>query len=951
MTPEHPESPADIRLLTTTSIPEPASSRRWTPPDAHTETPRSGPRPHAAPRPNAAKNPRSAARRIVRWAVIGLLVVLGLALIAALTGRHLLRKAVRDSLPQLDGTLTVSGLAAPVTVTRDAHGVPSIHAQTLDDLVFAQGFITASDRLFQMDSLRRHAAGELAEVLGASLLPHDRAQRILSLGPAADRLLAGLPADQRRALDRYAAGVNAAIAVQSAHLPVEFRLLAYQPRPWTPRDSVLVSMVLFQDLTNSFPTKLNREALTARLAPTSPPELRAQLLADLYPVGSWRDHPPSVPATDLTQPTDFIEIPLDDSQAKLHRPTPPPGVPFLAQLDHASGGTTTAGNATPQDLAALAHLFAPAGLLAGSNSWAVDGTHTASGRPLLSNDMHLNLTAPGIWYTVNLRADQSTNTITVPFHISGLSIPGAPFVIVGQNDHLAWGFTNLGADVQDLYVEHLRNPGPSAEFQQPEGAWLPVRHRSETIRVRGGHDLTLDIQLTQHGGAETPIVTPLLPSETRPVALRWTLFDTAGYSLPLASADSATTLPELAQSFSTAFIPPLNLIAADSAGHISYHALGRIPLRGPVTLPTALSPVPLDATAPDAAAHEWTSAIPFDQLPATTDPPGGVLATANARITPDTYAYAIALNWAGPYRNERIWRTLTGTHGLTPADMLRLQTDTFSDSDQRIAHRLAYAVDHTPNVANRTRLAADLLRNWNGQVTAGSPAAAINAAARSALWTLLLTPQLSAPDNPATTPGAPPSRSLTALSWGSRPNAPSSAPDSADLLHLYTWGERDFAQEQLIAHLPERWLPPHYVNWDALLTAALEKGLLDAHAPRTLSTWHYGATNQVALELPLFAQIPLLHRLLGLRTGSPASPHGGNGNTVLQSHNNFGPSQRFTADLGDPARSTLNLTLGESGNPASPYFLDQFPAWLHGTSLPLPFAEPAAAHTLTLTPR
>ena len=888
MTPEPAEHPAEPRLPNRSSIPEQRAENRQS--AAAVASPQLPPRPARS---------RQSFGRTSRRIALALAALLVLALATALIGRHLLRAAVRDSLPQLEGTLSLPGLGAPVTAARDAHGVPSIHAQTLDDLVFAQGFVTAQDRLFQMDTLRRHAAGQLAEVLGSSLLAHDRAQRILSLGPAADRLLAGLPPDQRHALDRYVAGVNAAIAVQSAHLPLEFRLLAYQPRPWTPRDSVLISMVLFQDLTNSFPSKLNREALTARLAPTSPPELRAQLLADLYPVGSWRDHPPSVPATDLTQPTDFIDIPLDDSQVKLHRPASP--------------------TASLQDLAALTRLFAPAGLLAGSNNWAVDGTHTASGKPLLANDMHLNLTAPGIWYTVNLLADQDPATAT-PFHVAGLSIPGSPFIIVGQNDHLAWGFTNLGADVQDLYVEHLRGSGPTTEMQLAGGTWQPVQHRAEFIRVRGGRDQTLDVISTQHGGAETPIITPLLASETRPIALRWTLFDTAGLSLPLAQIDAATSVTELAGSFSTAFIPPLNLIAADSAGHISYHALGRVPLRGPVLFPAALSPVPLDAAAPDASTHEWTSVIPFDQLPSTTDPIGGILATANARIAPANYPYPLTLNWAGPYRNERIWHLLTGTRNLTPADMLRIQSDLFSDSDQRIAHRLAYAVDHTPNVSRRVRLAADLLRTWDGCVTAGSPAAAINAAARSALWTLLLTPKLDSASNP-------------------------------DLLRLYSWGERDFAEEQLIAHLPDRWLPATYSNWDSLLATAVEKGLLDAHAPRNLDRWQYGDTNRVALDLPLFAQTPVLRRLLGLRTGNPSSPRGGNGNTILQSHGNFGPSERFTADLADPARSTLSLPLGESGNPASPWFLDQFPLWLHGASLPLPFTGPPHARTLILTPR
>ena len=233
---------------------------------------------------------------------------------AVFAGRHFMRDAMRENLPQLDGTLTVYGLAAPVTVERDAHGVPHIRASSMDDLVFAQGFVTAQDRLWQMDLLRRHAAGELAAILGRSMLEHDRLQRTLQIRASADRAIAALPADQRHWLEVYARGVNASIAAQRAHLPVEFRLLGYQPAAWTPRDSILVELAMFQDLTTGFPEKLGREALAAHLSP--------DLIADLYPEGSWRDHYPGQPMPDVSAPQpEFNDIPLDESQSKLHRPS------------------------------------------------------------------------------------------------------------------------------------------------------------------------------------------------------------------------------------------------------------------------------------------------------------------------------------------------------------------------------------------------------------------------------------------------------------------------------------------------------------------------------------------------------------------------------------------------------------------------------------------------------
>lgn len=254
--------------------------------------------------------------------IVALLLVIG-AITLAITMRH----DLYTSLPQLDGTVQIEGLTAPVTVTRDALGVPTLRAASLNDLLFAQGYITAQDRLFQMDALRRHGAGELAEILGPTLIDHDRQQRYLQLRATADRAVATLPADQLAQLEAYARGVNAFINTHAETLPVEFHLLHYTPAPWSPRDSLLIGLVMSQDLSTEFPQKLNREALSAHLP--------AALLADLYPVGSWRDHPPTQTPVDLTAPSGEVEqIPLDKSQALATRKTfctsTPPSTPTTA---------------------------------------------------------------------------------------------------------------------------------------------------------------------------------------------------------------------------------------------------------------------------------------------------------------------------------------------------------------------------------------------------------------------------------------------------------------------------------------------------------------------------------------------------------------------------------------------------------------------------------------------
>jgi penicillin amidase len=953
-------------------------------------------------------------RLILAAGILLLLVVLGLLLLS-----RNLRQDLRTSLPQLDGTLPVAGLTAPVTVTRDAQGVPSIHASNLDDLIFAQGYITASDRLFQMDALRRHGAGELAEILGPSLIDHDRMQRYLQLRSAADRAISTLPPDQLHQLAVYAAGVNAFIAAAcSAHnrspsapnLPVEFHFLHYIPAPWTPRDSLLIALVMSQDLSTEFPTKLNRELLAAHL-PLS-------LLPDLYPIGSWRDHPPTQPPTDLTAPSDapIDQVPLDRTQS---RNTPAPcrhqtGCPTSGFSDV---GSRSAPTASPHDLAAVTLTARPAlceGCLAGSNNWVVAASRSASGAPLLSNDMHLGLTAPDIWYEAALHVDNPTG-----LDVTGFTLPGVPFVIVGRNPFVAWGFTNSGADVQDLLIEHLRGHGAQTEYEHPDGTWSLAGHQTEHIHVRFDHDLTLDILTTTHAVGDrtmtTPIISPLYPSERRALALAWTIYDPATISSPMYSINTATDAASLVAAFAAFGNVSQNLVYADSH-HIGYHTLGRIPIRGPATqhprpaapfilpdntppedddedqsqattpgapglasetweashplhpqhthllkaayqrhvntqIPTPPTDIPTLPTTPytigspisslpiDAldTTQIWSGYIPYDALPSILDPTTGTIATANARIAPDNYPYFIANDWVDPYRVERIYKLLQNRTGLTPADMLAIQTDTHSAFDLLVAQRLAYALDHAalPQRDPRLRQAADLLRAWDGDMAANSPAAAIVSATRSQLWPMLLAPQLRAQ---ASSDGSPRVKKL-------------SLPEASDLIDLYSWDEKTTALEQLLQHTPARWLPRTYPNWSEFLATAVQHGLKQADAPADLSTWTYGSIHTIDIAHPIFGSTGLLSTLLGVHAGSQPQPYAGDGTTIKQAGRAFGPSERFTANLADPEDTHANITTGESGNPSSPWYLDQFPLWLQGTTLALPLNHPAQTHTLTLLPK
>jgi penicillin amidase len=810
--------------------------------------------------------------RILLWSAGALLALI---LVAAGAGVLWLRSATIAALPALDGDLRVAGLSAPVTVRRDAHGVPHIDAATQDDLFVAQGYVTAQDRLWQMDLYRRNANGELAEIFGSSQLKHDRTQRVLQIRNTARRIYANLsPADRAR-IDDYARGVNLFIAQNQATLPPEFKLLGYRPQPWNGADSISIGLMLVQGLDTHWETKLERERIAAKLEKFRNPKLEA----DLYPVGSWRDHPPTGVQVDLSQP----------------QPAPSPAT----DDDEDEDDRSTAG-AAPEELRQVLGLPTCDGCAPGSNNWVIAGKHTASGKPLLSNDMHLTLLEPNIWFMADLRAPG--------YHVAGVTLPGMLFVMAGHNEHVAWGFTALYADVQDLYVEKLDGKG---NYQDNDAAWKPLQVDHEVIKVRGSKDIVFDVQLTAHG----PLLNPILTMESRPIALKWTLYDPAFNAQPLYQINVASNWTEFSAALGNWCWPTQNVVYSDDQGHIAYHAVGRVPMR-----PAGLVGIPIQDTS-----HEWGGQftrsrlnpdvyIPFDAMPKAFDPPSGLLATANSRVTTEKSPDPISLEWIDPYRVERIYKSLEGRDHLTPADMLAVQTDVYSEVDQELGHRFAYAIDHTPSADARLKKAADLMRSWDGRLTTDSAAASIVTQARHALWPLILEPKLGA--------------------------------DAKE----YHWSESNFAEEEIIMHSSADWLPPAYKNWDELLTDAVRKGMEEGKAPADVARWSYGSWHVVDIEHPLAVYLPLIGRIAG--TGE--QPLSGDTTTVKQVGRDFGPSQRFTMDWSNIDGSTENIVLGESGNPYSPYFRDQWKDWYGGTTFALPFTSAAVAaetrHTLRLLP-
>jgi penicillin amidase len=536
----------------------------------------------------------------------------------------------------------------------------------------------------------------------------------------------------------------------------------------------------------------------------------------------------------------------------------------------------------------------------GSNNWVVSGEHTVSGKPLLSNDMHLGYQMPNLWYEVHLRSGN--------LDVVGVSLPGLPYVIVGHNQRIAWGFTNLGPTVEDVYVETFNANG---QYLTPDG-WKEPEHRREVIHVKGRPDVTLDVTLTRHG----PIVTSLVPGETRQLALRWTLYD--GIHNPFFQVDSAQNWEQFRKAFSAFDAPAQNVVYADVDGNIGYQATGKIPIRASG-----------DGSLPENGAdnaHEWAGYIPFDKLPSIYNPPSGILATANSRVTPTGYPYSISAEWEAPWRSARIYRVLETGRRFSAADMFSLQLDIYSEFDRYAAERFVFAVDHSKDSSPRARQAADIMRQWAGRMAANSAAPTIETEARTELTRLLLEPKLGpAPKDP--------DKARTTLNWKS-----------------YHWAMQSVWLENILRDEPKRWLPPQFSSYDELLAAAVEAAVNSPGSPKKLHSWHWGDFNPAEIQNPVLGRIPLLRRW----TGPGVQPQSGSTLTVKAVSRRHGPSERMTADLSNLDQSTLNLVTGEAGNFLSPYYMDQWKAWYEGFTFTLPFSqsavEKAQTHRLVLEP-
>jgi penicillin amidase len=705
-------------------------------------------------------------------------------------------------LPVRSGTIATS-VSAPANVSFDALGVPHIHAATFDDALFVQGYVTAQDRLFQMDILRRFDAGELAEVFGSAGLENDRESRRLRLRRIAEDAYTTLPASDRAAFAAYARGVNAYIADHLNNLPVEFTLARYQPRPWSVVDSLLICLHMFRDLTTTWRDELiKRTMLNAG---------NREMVNFLFPVRSGSEVQP------------------------------------------------------------------------GSNAWALAGRRTASGKPLLSNDMHLAYSIPGIWYMTHLQAPG--------LDVSGVALPGAPGVIVGHNQRIAWGITNLQFDVQDLYIEKLDERTGRYLYK---GQIEQARPEREIIRVKGQNPVEMLVWVTRHG--------PLFVSEGNDkMALRWVLAEPGLVQYPVLDINRAGNWKEFTAALSRFPGPGSNFVYADVDGNIGYHAAGKLPKRRGYT-----GDLPVDGSTGE---YDWDGLIPFDELPSSFNPPSGMIVTANQNPFPADYPYPVNGNFATHYRLNQIRHLLAARKGWRAEDLIAVQKDVYSSFDKFIGDQLVAAYDRRNAHSPTLDPVVDQLRQWNGQMEKSLAAPFVVSLAFQHIRTAMVE-------------RAAPGQALA-----------------------YDFPMSRAAAEILLRRRTDGW----FHNYDEMLLRALVDAVEEGKRIQggDIKRWQYGRWLRVHIDHPVIHQVPMIGTYFDIQP----TPMSGSSTTPKQTTVHLAPSMRMNADLGDWSRSLLNITIGQSGQIFSSHYRDEWEHYYYAQSYPMQFGQVAAKSTIEFRPR
>ncbi len=817
-------------------------------------------------------------------------IVLGLIGVALLAVSAMAVYAWR-SVPDNNAQYVVRQRIGETAIAIDSDGIPSIEAKSERDLAFAVGFMHARDRLWQLEMNRRVGRGELAEILGPKALDTDRFLRTLGVHRAARAQLERLPAATRDVLQAYADGVNSYVREAMAVRPPEFVILGVQPGPWEPADTLAWAIMMAYDLGGNWSNELLRLQLAARM-----PVAR---IDELLPAQPGDKLPPHADYGALYKTLGLLP------SKPVAADTGEPSSPLLAPA--CGGGGCTASAQTAEWLAAGTEGI-------GSNNWVVNGSRTASGKPLLANDPHLSLAAPAIWYFTRQQAPG--------IEVSGATLPGTPYVILGRTRNVAWGFTNTGPDVQDLYIEEINDRG---EARTPDG-WQPLVIRNESIKVKGERDVSLSVRASRHGPIISDANAPLaaaIGDRKYAIALRWTALDSDNLSvLAAGAANKAQTVAELRDAMRQHVAPQQNVVIADTQGNTAFIAAGRVPLRKPENDLNGVAPAPgWDAK------YDWGGFLPYEQLPQQTV--DRFLATANQRIHGDDYPHFIGAEWAHPGRKQRI------------EQLLAAKPKHDAQSLREIQHDLKHTHD-TP------------LLNWLPKINSKHPLA--NDALR-ALRHFKDEPVAASQYDPAVA-------TLVYWSWARETTRRLFADDIGPGLFNAIFGRRDFrsALNGVLARNDAYWCDdittPFKESCDDAVAAAFDTALdsLQATYGSDVNAWRWDSSHFARSEHRPFSNVPVLKSLFEIRT-----PTAGDTYSVMVGKvrgrepdlfaNEFAASLRAVYDLSvaDTNAATIIYSTGQSGNPFSPHYRDLARRWgSGGAAAYIDLAHPKPAGMLSL---
>ena len=754
---------------------------------------------------------------------------------------------LRRPLPKTSGRLRLRGLESSVDVIRDRLGVPHIRARGHLDLAFAMGFCHGQDRLWQLEFFRRATAGRLSEFSGPSSLKVDRLMRTLGLHRLASRETETIDSLVGNRLEAYAAGINAAI--ESAHaLPIEFQVVRLEPEPWSVADLLASAKLMALGLSTNWEMELYRAQLVRNVGP----ELAARL-----------------------------------------EPQYPSANPIVVGPGQSYAGD---GAGLAAQIAKVKDAIGIQAQAAGSNNWVVSGERSVTGRPLLACDPHLSTTIPGLFYQADLACDE--------YRVSGATLPHSPDPVYCQTRYAAWGFTNVMADTQDLFVERF-NEGDRRQYEF-KGEWRQAEVVCEEIRVKGrSQPDTLEVTITHHG----PIVNEALGAAgEEPVALAWTalqypLLTNASYHLA-----RARNHKELIYATEEHTSPPLNMLWADAVGNIGYQLIGKLPIR------KGGSP---DLPKPGwTGEFEWEGTVPFTELPSVVNPPEGFLVTANNRIVGDDYPHHITSEWLDGYRARRIEELLRERPRHSLEDFSRMQTDVYSYPGVETVRRLSRL---HPRSQRETR-AIEWLKSWDGRLDADTVAGTIYQAftlvfAGSVVSAAIREPKLVR-------------RYLNESEVGLIPVVSSPWRFQARMLELWDEGDRSWFSSEA---------NPDGRAWDEVALDALSEALdgLEQRFGRDARKWQWGKVHGVDFSHPFGDANELFRRLFcrSVETGGASETVVQNGYAPTRPfRGSWGPVYRMLADVGDPTRSRWQLSTGQSGQPGSPHYDDLIDGWLHGRS-------------------